>query len=101
MATIIKTTSSNIERNNFDYVRAFAETQTNEPVLVNELVQAYILIAQNLGITPYAFIQTLENRTDNGVYLATQLNSVRVRNSLLGVNLNLNTPYFIAREIGA
>lgn len=93
-----------VERNNFDYARAFAETQSSNQIVVNELIQAYTLIAQNLGITPFQFIQQLQQQGDSNqqaVYLAAQLNSVRPRNALIGVAPNNSTPLFIAREIAA
>lgn len=96
--------SLGIERNNYDYALAFAQTQSNNQTIVQQLVQAYTLIAQNLGISVYQFIQQLQNQgtsTQQAIYLASQLNSVRPRNSLLGVGQNQNTPAFISREIAA
>lgn len=95
---------TSIERNSYDYARSFAETQSNNNTIINELVQAYILISQNLGISVFQFLQILEskgNTREQSIYLATQLNSVRPRNSLLGVNSNQTTPEFISREIAA
>ena len=103
MATI-KTKTTSIERNAYDYATAFAETQSSNSTIVSELVQAYILIAQNLGLTVYQFIQQLESQgtsQQQALYLAAQLNSVRPRNALLGVAPNSATPIFIAREIAA
>jgi hypothetical protein len=92
-----------IERNAFDYARAYAETQSSNSIIVSELQQAYILIAKNLNISVYDFIQILESKigTERAIYLAAQLNSVRPRNSLLGVLSTNNTPLFISREIAA
>ena len=92
------------ERNSFDYARAYAETQSSNPTVVSELEQAYFLIAQNLGISVYSFLQLLEskgNTAAQAVYLAAQLNNVRPRNALLGVAPNLTTPNFVLREIAA
>jgi len=103
MATL-KIKSTNVERNNYDYVRAYAETQSSNSTIVDELIQAYVLVAQNLNITPLQFIQLVEskgNTVEQAQYLAQQLNSVRVRSAYLGVRLNQNTPVFIAREIAA
>jgi hypothetical protein len=100
MATI-KTKSTYIERNNFDYCRAYAESQSSNPIIIEELIQSYVLIAQNLGITPSAFIQQMKEQSQPDIYLAAQLNSIRPRNSLLGVIPNNGTPIFIAREISA
>jgi hypothetical protein len=103
MATL-KIKSTNVERNNFDYVRAFAESQSSNPTIVNELIQAYVLVAQNLNITPLQFIQLVEskgNDVEQAQFLCQQLNLVRARNAYLGVTLNQNTPVFIAREIAA
>lgn len=76
----VKSSSTAIERNNFDYGRSFAETQSTNPTVVAELEQAYVLISQNLGISVFDFIQILESKGDTqqqAVYLAAQLNSVR------------------------
>ena len=103
MATL-KIKSTNVERNNYDYVRAFAESQSSNPTIVDELIQAYVLVAQNLNMTPLQFIQTIEskgNSVDQAQYFSQQLNLVRPRNAYLGVTLNQNTPVFIAREIAA
>jgi hypothetical protein len=103
MTTIISK-NTGIERNNFDYALAFAQSQSSNPTVVSELVQAYTLIAQNLGITPFQFIQQLEQKGDStqqALYLAAQLNNVRPRNALIGIAPNAITPNFIAREIAA
>ena len=103
MATI-KTKSKYIERNNYDYVRAYAETQSSNPTIVDELIQAYVLIAQNLNISPLEFIQRVESQGNNlqqALYLASQLNTVRPRNSYLGVSGSQNIPLYVAREISA
>jgi len=103
MATI-KTNNTSIERNSFDYGRAFAESQSNNPTVIAELEQAYVLIAQNLGISVFDFIQLLESKGDTqeqAIWFAAQLNSVRPRNALLGVAPNQITPVFISREIAA
>ena len=92
------------ERNSFDYARAYAETQSSNPIVISELEQAYTLIAQNLGISTYFFIQLLESKgdtTEQAVFLAAQLNNVRPRNALLGVAANQSTPLFVSREIAA
>jgi hypothetical protein len=98
---IIKTKNSYIERNNFDYVQAYAESQSSNAVVVSELVQMYVLIAQNMSITPAALIQQIKSGTISPIMLAAQLNSVRTRNALIGVASNQGTPVFIAREIAA
>jgi len=93
-----------IERNSFDYAQAYAATQSNNPTVVAELVEAYTVIAQNQGISVYDFLQLLLQKGSSyqqAVYLATQLNNVRVRNSFLGVIPTNNTPPFINREIAA
>jgi hypothetical protein len=103
MATL-KTNNKAIERNSFDYARAFAETQSTNPTVVSELEQSYVLIANNLGISVFDFIQLLESKGDTAqqaVFLAAQLNSVRPRNALLGVAPNTTTPAFVSREIAA
>jgi hypothetical protein len=103
MATI-KSVNTSIERNSFDYARAFAEAQSQNPTIISELEQAYTLISQNLGISAFDFIQILKSKGDGAqqsIYLAAQLNSVRPRNSVLGISLNQNIPLFISREIGA
>jgi hypothetical protein len=100
----ISTIVSGVERNSYDYALAFAETQSSNPTIVAELVQAYTLIAQNLGISAYQFIQQLESKGDSkqqAIYLAAQLNNVRPRNALLGIIPNQTTPQFVAREIAA
>lgn len=96
---VIKTKSISIERNNYDYVQAYAETQSSNSVIVEELVQSYVLIAQNMGITPASLIQQIENGIMSPIMLAAQLNSVRPRNALIGVAPTQDTPIFIAREI--
>jgi len=96
--------NTSIERTSFDYSRAYAESQSSNPTVVSELVQAYNLIAQNLGISVFQFLQQLKNQgTDQqqAIYLATQLNSVRPRSALIGVAPILTTPKFISREIAA
>lgn len=100
MTTITRTNSS-IERNSFDYAQAYAETQSSNPTVVADLVNAYNLIAQNQGITVYQFLQILEQQSSQATYLAAQLNNVRPRNALLGVISSTNTPLFISREIAA
>ena len=93
-----------IERNGFDYGRAYAESQSNNPTVVSELEQSYVLIAQNLGVSVFEFIQLLQQQgttIQQALYLAAQLNSVRPRNALLGLPPNLTTPNFISREIAA
>ncbi len=103
MATV-KTSNNSIERNSYDYARAFAESQSTNPLVVSELEQSYILISNNLGISVYDFIQLLEskgNTQQQAVFLAAQLNSVRPRNALLGVAPNISVPMFISREIAA
>jgi hypothetical protein len=98
------TTSTSIERNSFDYARAYAESQSTNPTVVAELEQACVLIAQNLGISMFEFIQLMQQQgtsQQQALYLAAQLNSVRPRNALLGLPPNLNTPNFISREIAA
>ena len=110
MATV-KTSSSattgivpGVERNNYDYIQAYAKTQSTNPIIVAELVQAYILISQNLGLSGYAFIKQVESQGTTQqqlIYLAAQLNSVRPRNALIGVAPVFNTPTFVAREITA
>lgn len=100
----MSTTITSIERDNFDYASAFANTQSSNPTIVAELTQAYTLIAQNLGISVFDFLQILQNKgnsQEQAVYLVAQLNSVRPRNALLGVMPNLNTSSFIQREIAA
>ena len=97
-------TNTAIERTNYDYGRAYAETQSTNSTIVDELEQAYVLISQNLGISVFQFIQLLQQQgttTQQAVYLAAQLNNVRPRNALLGLPPNLNTPNFVSREIAA
>lgn len=111
MATVISKNTNpisnitvGVERNNYDYLLAFASTQSQNATVVSELVQAYKLICQNLGITPFQFIQQLEQQgdtTQQALYLAAQLNNIRPRNALLGVAPNQTTPLFISREIAA
>ncbi len=101
---ILKTSAYNIERNSFDYAQAFAETQSSNPTIVGELVQAYTLIAQNQGISVFEFLQNLSaigDEQQQALYLAAQLNNVRPRNALIGVAPVNTTPPFIAREIAA
>jgi hypothetical protein len=105
---IITTSNSNqppqVESNNFDYVRAFANTQSSNPIIVAELIQAYILIAQNQNITPIVFINNLQNQNLSNqelIFLAASLNSVRPRNALIGIAGQQNTPVFVLREISA
>lgn len=98
MATL-KVSTTNVERNNFDYLRAYAENQSSNITIVNELVKAYVLISQNLGISPYDLIQSLESKGSQ--YMAQQMNSIRPRNAYLGVILNNNVPVFIQREIAS
>lgn len=93
-----------ISGNTFDAVRAYAASQTSVPELVDELVQTYILVAQKLGITAVQFIQQIQEQGTTQaqqIYLASYLNSVRLRNALLGVSNNPGPPYFIQREIVA
>jgi len=100
MATI----NIGIERNSFDYIRAYAEAQSSDSVIVDELIQAYVLISKNLGISPYQLVQQLQNQGNprqQSLYLAAQMNSVRAQNALLGLTPNNTTPLFISREIGA
>jgi hypothetical protein len=90
MATL-KVVNKNIERNNYDYVRAFAEGQSSNATIIDELIKAYVLISQNLGITPVQFIQLVEskgNSIEQAQFLAQQMNSVRPRNAYLGVTFN-------------
>lgn len=106
---IIKTSSSaqtpnGIERNSFDYIQAYASLQCSNPTVVSELVAMYVLIANNLGITPFEFITQVKNQGNSqqqAIYIAAQMNSVRVRNALIGVAINKTTPEFINREIAA
>jgi hypothetical protein len=100
MATI-KTKTSSINRNNFDYIRAFAETQSSNSIVVDELVQAYTLISQNMNLDPITLIQQIENGTISDLTLAAQMNSVRAQNALIGVIPTQATPLFISREISA
>ena len=100
----LNTILSGIERNSFDYAQAFAQTQSSNPLVISELVQTYTLIAQNLGISVYQFLQTLQNIGDaqqQALYFAAQLNNVRPRNALIGVAPSSSTPTFITREIAA
>jgi len=93
---------TSIERTNFDYSRAFAESQSSNPTVISELIQAYNLIAQNLGISVFQFIQNIKsqgNDQQQAIYLATNLNSVRAKNALIGVAPIKSTPPFISREI--
>ena len=93
-----------IEKNSYDYAQAYAATQSSNTTVVNELVQAYNLIAANQGISVYQFLQTLAQQGSSyqqAVYLTAQLNNVRVRSALLGVPPASSTPAFIAREISA
>jgi hypothetical protein len=102
MATI--KTNSSIERSSYDYISAYAHTQSNNTTIVNELIDAYTLISKNLGLSGYQFIQTLENQgsdSQQAIYLAAQLNNIRTRNALLGVMSQNTTPLFISREISA
>ncbi|VVC05198.1 Uncharacterised protein [uncultured archaeon] len=92
----------NIERNNFDYLRAYAESQSSVTSIVQELIDAYALISQNLGISGFQFIQTLKSKgtaQQQTIYLAAQLNSVRPKNALLGIASNQEPPEFVSREI--
>jgi hypothetical protein len=101
---VIKSSNSSIERNSFDYARSFAESQSSNPTVVAELEQSYVLIAQNLGVSVFDFLQILQSKgttQQQAVYLAAQLNSVRPRNALLGVSPGLSTPAFVLREIAA
>jgi len=99
---ILKVKSNSIERNNFDYLQSYAETQSSNPTIVSELIQAYVLISQNLGVSPVDFLKILESTGDDiqqGLYLAQQMNLVRPRNAYLGVDVNQKTPIYVAREI--
>jgi len=99
--------SSNINTlqnpNVYNYVWAYAQSRASDPSIVNSLVQMYNTIAQNLGISPAQFIQQVEaqgNTVNQDLYLSYYYNTVRAKNALIGVTGNLNTPYFVAREIG-
>ena len=94
--------SQGLDGNSFDYVRAYAANRLSDPILIDELVQSYVLIAQSLGISPVQFIQQVIAQGSSqaqDIYLAGYLNSIRVRNALLGVGNQMNTPPFIQREI--
>ncbi len=94
--------SSSMNSNTYDYVQAFVKSRTNNPVIINELITAYTLIANNLGININQFLQLVESQGttyEQDLYLANYLNTVRVKNSLLGVVRNVGTPLYIQREI--
>lgn len=93
-----------MERNAFDYARAFANTQSNDPTVVQELIDAYAAIAKNLGISIQQFLETYQNIEDSrsqALYLCGQLNSVRSKNALMGLSPISKTPNFITRGIRA
>lgn len=96
--------SPGLDGNSYDYVNAYAASRVSDPTLIAELVQTYVIISQSLGITPVQFIQQVQAQGSSqaqDIYLAGYLNSVRVRNALLGVGNGLGTPNFIQREIVA
>jgi hypothetical protein len=96
------TQGSSIGTSNYDYVQAYAASRVSDPSIIGELVTAYIAIAATLGITPTQFIELVQSQGSSqaqDIFLAAYLNSTRVRNSLIGVNNNKNTPLFISREI--
>jgi hypothetical protein len=102
MATINKVTG--IEKNSYDYARAYANSQTDNSVVAAELLQAYTLISKNMGISVFDFIQQVKTKgteKQQAIYLAKQMNNVRPRNALYGVSNTLSTPVFIQREVGA
>lgn len=88
--------------NIYNYVLAYAQSRSNDPSIVQSLVQIYNTIAQNLGIDPTQFIQQVQaqgNTVNQDMYLAFYYNQVRAKNALIGVTGSLNTPFFVAREI--
>lgn len=102
----LQTTSSvsttSLSANNYDYVRAFAASRASDPIIIDELIQAYTLIAASLNISVAAFVQSVQNQgnsRDQDLYLAARLNTVRVRNALIGVVSPQTTPVFVGREI--
>jgi hypothetical protein len=100
MATIIKGINNNVA----DYATSLANSMTTNSTIASELVQTFLLIAQNLGISVMDFIESVENAgtlQQQSVYLATYINSVRPRNALFGAIGTNIPPTFISREIGA
>lgn len=96
------TTQQTLSGNSYDSVRAFAIQRASDPIIVDELIEAYVAIALSLNITPVQFIQLVESQGSSqqqDIYLASALNSIRVKNALLGIGLAKQTPNFIIREI--
>ncbi len=95
-------TPTSISPTNFDTIQAFAMTRATDPIIVPELIQAYTAIATSLNITTTDLISLIQgqgNTQQQDIFLASLLNTVRVKNAVLGVGLNKQTPVFVAREI--
>ncbi len=91
-----------INSNAYDYAVAYAKSRSDDPIIQTELVATYITIAQSLGVSINQFISMVQaqgNTYEQDLYLTNYLNTVRVRNALLGVGRNVGTPGYIAREI--
>lgn len=95
-------TQTTISPANYDAIRSFAISRASDPIIIPELIQAYTSIATTMNISPAEFVALVQgqgNTQQQDIYLASLLNTVRVRNAVIGVGLNKTTPSFVAREI--
>lgn len=106
MAKIVSLTNNTntISAGNYNLVQAFVSSRISDPIIMDQLVQAYTEIAASLNISVQEFIQLVQSQgsnRDQDLYLATLLNTVRASNALIGVGGTNTPPVFIAREISA
>ena len=101
---VVTETVPGVDSASYDYVRAFAATRSKDPAIIDEMVSAYIDIADVLEISPVEFIQQIKSygtKAEQDIFLAGYLNQVRVKNALIGISLGFTAPFHVQREIRA
>jgi hypothetical protein len=88
----------------YEELKCIVASRVEDPVLLNEYIGAYAMVAQSLNMTIPLFVDLLRNlggEFEQDAFLAGYLNQNRVANAKIGVLLELNTPFHVRREIKA
>jgi len=97
-------TDNGIDPLAYEELKFIVSSRVEDPILLNEYIGAYAMVAQSLNLTIPQFVDLLRNlggEFEQDAFLAGYLNQNRVANAKIGVLLELNTPFYVRREIKA
>jgi hypothetical protein len=93
-----------IEATEYDILKNIVESKISDPLLISEYLDAYVAVAQSVGLSLTQFSEILQSQGSNvnlDSTLIAYLNQGRVANARLGLSLSYSILPYIQREIQA